>query len=51
MDQDPGFSQKTDICLRRRKRLDVLHIEIDYFINRLIKNQPASSLPAWTPIQ
>lgn len=39
--QDLGSSQKKSICLRRRKRHDILHIKIDYFINRLIENQAA----------
>jgi hypothetical protein len=38
------------ICLRGRKRHGILHIKIDYFINRLIENQAASSLPAYTSI-
>lgn len=46
--QDLSISQKTVICLQGRKSHDILYVEIDYFINRLIEIQAVSSLPGYT---
>lgn len=47
----PWYQAEEVHCLRERKRHDILHVEIDYFINRLIENQAASSLPAYASIR
>lgn len=44
----PWYQPEHSYFLQGRKSHDILYVEIDYFINRLIEIQAVSSLPGYT---